>query len=94
MLVSLENVGHVAGGGGDTTLGLGLRAWTGQVQGRFLRAYTDALGARLDRFDAALVPAYEWEQVCREIVYAVRHDLLEWLYVPAASLRRRLAAER
>jgi maltokinase len=98
MLVSLENVGHVvfhaAEAADDTTLGLGVRAWTGQVQGRFLSAYTGALGGRLDLFDMPLVPAYEWEQVCREIVYAVRHDLLEWLYVPAAALRRRLASER
>jgi maltokinase len=89
-----HRAGHVAGGGDDTTLGPALRAWTARVQGRFLSSYTDALGARLELFDAALVPAYEWEQVCREIVYAVRHDLLEWLYVPAASLRRRLGAER
>jgi maltokinase len=97
MLVSLENVGHVVGHAADgrdrSALEMAVRAWTGQAQGRFLRGYQDALGGRLDLFDATLVPAYEWEQVCREIVYAVRHDLLEWLYVPAAALRRRLAPE-
>ena len=39
------------------------------------------------------MPAYEWEQVCREVVYAGQHQFLEWLYVPAAALRRRLAPE-
>jgi maltokinase len=107
MLVSLENVGHVVRSGADpdsaasadsaeddTALGRGVRSWTEHARGRFLVGYRDALGSRLDLFESELLPAYEWEQVCREIVYAVRHDLLEWLYVPAAALRRRLASER
>jgi maltokinase len=93
MVVSLENVGHVAvsGAENDAVPGQRVRAWTGRAQARFLRAYREALGDRLDLFDSALVPAYAWEQVCREIVYAVQHDALDWLYVPAAALRRRLA---
>jgi maltokinase len=98
MLVSLENVGHVvhhgAGAADDPQLAAGVRAWNGQVQRRFLSAYREALGRRLDLFESVLVPAYEWEQVCREIVYAGQHDFVEWLYVPAAALRRRLAPER
>jgi predicted trehalose synthase len=98
MLVSLENVGHVvhhgAGAADDPQLAAGVRAWTGQAQRRFLSAYREALGRRLDLFESVLVPAYEWEQVCREIVYAGQHDFVEWLYVPAAALRRRLAPER
>jgi maltokinase len=98
MLVSLENVSHVARHYApadlDATAGAALdwtaTAWTGHAQGLFLSGYRRALGDRLDLFDAALVPAYSWEQVCREFVYALTHDLLEWLYVPAASLRRRL----
>ncbi len=95
MLVSLENVGHVARhaapeGPGAAALDWTTLAWTGHTQGLFLSGYRHALGDRLDLFDPALVPAYAWEQVCREFVYAIRHDLLEWLYVPAAAVRRRL----
>ncbi len=98
MLVSLENVSHVARNGAAATHGDAeaaaldwtALAWTGHAQGLFLSGYRRALGDRRELFEPALVPAYAWEQVCREIVYAVQHDLLEWLYVPAASLRRRL----
>ncbi len=97
MLVSLENVSHVArhaaahlSGPEAAALDWTALAWTGHAQGVFLSGYRRALGDRPDLFDPALVPAYAWEQVCREIVYAAEHDLLEWLYVPAASLRRRL----
>ena len=98
MLVSLENVSHVARNGAAPTPGDAeaaaldwtALAWTGHAQGLFLSGYRRALGDRRELFEPALVPAYAWEQVCREIVYAVQHDLLEWLYVPAASLRRRL----
>ena len=97
MLVSLENVSHVARHGATTpdgdvdaaALDWTALAWTGHAQGLFLSGYRRALGDRLDLFDPALVPAYAWEQLCREFVYAAQH-LPEWLYVPAASLRRRV----
>jgi maltokinase len=93
MLVSLENVEHVVRHyAPDLAEEAGL-AWTTREQREFLDGYRRALGARDDLFDEALVPAYEWEQVCREFLYAIRHDLLEWLYVPAAAVRRRLAPE-
>jgi maltokinase len=95
MLVSLENVGHVArhsaaAGADGAALDWTALAWTGHAQGLFLSGYRRALGSRPDLYDPALVPAYSWEQVCREIVYAGQHNFWEWLYVPAASLRRRL----
>ncbi len=97
MLVSLENVAQVARHGrrstGDATdesaLEWSARAWTGHAQGRFLSGYRDALGSRRDLLVESLLAAYSWEQLCREFVYAAIH-LPEWLYVPAASLRRRL----
>jgi len=97
MLVSLENVSHVARHGATVTAGDAeaaaldwtALAWTGHAQGLFLSGYRRALGGRTDLFDPALVPAYSWEQLCREFVYAAQH-LPEWLYVPAASLRRRV----
>jgi maltokinase len=93
MLVSIENVEHVVRRyAPDLPDDAGL-AWTLGEQTAFVEGYRRALGVRGDLYDEALVPAYGWEQVCRELVYAIRHDLLEWLYVPAALLRRRLAPE-
>jgi maltokinase len=97
MLISLENVSHVARHGAPPTvdpaesaaLDWTALAWTGHAQGLFLSGYRRALGDHTDLFDPALVPAYSWEQLCREFVYAAQH-LPEWLYVPAASLRRRV----
>lgn len=97
MLVCLENVGHVARNGAaapdpDPDLDRAVLAWTSQAQAGFLDGYREALGGRLELYDESLVPAYAWEQLCREFVYAAIH-LPGWLYVPAASLRRRLAEE-
>ena len=94
MLVCLENVGHVArhAAGADAALDWATLAWTSHAQARFLSGYREALGDHLDLYDESLVPAYAWEQLCREFVYAAIH-LPAWLYVPAASLRRRVAEE-
>ena len=97
MLVSLENVSQVARHGAAPTvddaeaaaLDWTALAWTGHAQGLFLSGYRRGLGDRTELFEPALVPAYAWEQLCREFVYAAQH-LPEWLYVPAASLRRRV----
>jgi maltokinase len=94
LLVSLENVEHVVRHyDPDLSHEAGL-AWTARQQGGFLEGYVHALGDRGDLYAADLVPAYEWEQVCREYLYAIRHDFLEWLYVPGALVRRRLSPER
>src|SRR5205814_10375919 len=78
MLGSLENVAQVVCHRADVADGSALqwaaRAWTGQAQGRFLSGYREALGDRRDLFDPALLPAFDWEQICREIVYAGRHE--------------------
>jgi maltokinase len=95
MLVCLENVGHVARNGAaepDPALDWAALAWTNHAQARFLGGYREVLGDRLDLYDESLVPAYAWEQLCREFVYAAIH-LPAWLYVPAASLRRRVGEE-
>ena len=94
MMISLENVSHVArhgAAGPDDAAALDWTAlaWTGHAQGLFLSGYRRAIAVRPELFDPALVPAYAWEQLCREFVYAAQH-LPEWLYVPAASLRRRV----
>lgn len=97
MLVSLENVAHVvlqhAGEVAEpAALEWSARAWTGHAQGRFLAAYTATLGDRRDLYDESLTPAFVWEQICREFVYAARH-LPRWGYAPAAALRHRTAED-
>jgi maltokinase len=89
MLVSLENVAHVVNHYAPEVDEQALDAWTMRVQDEFLAGYVDALGDRHDLYDATLVPAFVWEQVCREFVYAARH-LPRWGYVPAAALRKRI----
>lgn len=90
MLVSLENVEHVVRHYAPDLADAPGLAWTTGEQAAFVEGYRRALGRHGDLLDEALVPAYAWEQVCREIVYAGQHDFSEWLYVPAAELRRRL----
>jgi maltokinase len=96
MMICLENVAQVARQGATgphAALDWAAMAWTSHAQARFLSGYREALGDRHGLYDESLVPAYSWEQLCREFVYAVQHDFLEWLYVPAAALRRRVAEE-
>jgi maltokinase len=88
MLVSLENVAHVVRRYAPEVDEQALGAWTARAQDEFLAAYVDALGEQHDLYDASLLPAFVWEQVCREFVYAAQH-LPRWGYVPAAALRRR-----
>jgi maltokinase len=90
MLASIENVEHVVRHYAHELTDLAGRAWTAGEQAAFLDGYRRALGSRGDLLDEALLPAYDWEQVCREIVYAGERDFSEWFYVPAAQLRRRL----
>jgi maltokinase len=91
MLVSLENVAHVVSHHAPEVDEHALGAWTARAQDEFLSSYVDALGDRHDLYDASLLPAFVWEQVCREFVYAARH-LPRWGYVPAAALRKRTGA--
>jgi maltokinase len=90
MLASMENVEHVVRHYAPDLSDEAGRAWTAGEQSGFLDGYRRALGTRTDLFDDALLGAYDWEQVCREIVYAGERDFTEWYYVPAAQLRRRL----
>jgi maltokinase len=91
MLGSIENVEHVVRHHAPEVLDEPGLAWTVGEQQAFLQAYRRGLGHHESLLDEDLLTAYDWEQVCREVVYAGQHDFLEWLYVPAAALRRRLA---
>jgi maltokinase len=94
MLASLENLEHVVRHYAPDLADDAGRAWTTREQAAFLDGYRRALGGRGDLFDDALLAAFDWEQVCREIVYAGERHFVEWLYVPAGQLRRRLLRAR
>jgi maltokinase len=89
MLLSLENVGAVVRHHDPSVPVEAVDAWVAEVQDAFRSAYVEALGDRRDLFDEKLVPAFDWEQVCREAVYAGRH-LPAWRYVPAVAVRKRV----
>jgi maltokinase len=88
MLMALENVAHVVRHHAPEVALAAAEAWTLQVQDEFRAAYVEALGDRRDLFDEALLPAFEWEQLCREFVYSARH-LPGW-YAPREALARRV----
>lgn len=85
MLVSLENVGHVAAHHDPGVDEAAVVAWTDRVQQDFLDAYRDDADALLD---PALLEPMMLDQIGRELAYADSH-LPRWRYVPEAALRRR-----
>jgi maltokinase len=93
MLVSVENLEYVVRRYHPDLPDEAGRVWTAGEQAAFVAGYRSALSDRGDLFDDALLPAYEWEQVCQEIVYAAERGFVDWLHVPAAELRRRLVPE-
>jgi maltokinase len=87
MVMALENVGHLVRERAPEVDLAALDDWVGEVQAQFLAAYVEGLGERRELFDEALLPAFEWEQLCRELVYAARH-LPTW-FAPRLALARR-----
>ncbi len=85
MLVSLENVGHVAQHYEPDLSDDDVIGWTEAVQGEFLTAYRDTAGELLDE---SLLGQLVLDQIQRELAYADSH-LPRWRYVPEAALRRR-----
>ncbi len=87
MLRALDHVGRIV----DRRTGHAdagrVRDWTRRVRETFLASYRAGLAAGgVDGlFDETLLPAFEVEQECRELVYAARH-LPRWTYVPDAAL--------
>ena len=88
LLMALENVAHVVRHHAPEIDPAAAESWVGEMQQAFLAAYVAGLGDRRDLFDEALLPAFEWEQLCREFVYSARH-LPGW-YAPREALARRV----
>jgi maltokinase len=87
MVMALENVGHLVSHRAPEVDPSAVDGWVREVQEQFLAAYVEGLGERRDLFDEALLPAFEWEQLCRELVYTARH-LPTWS-APRLALARR-----
>jgi maltokinase len=87
MVMALENVGHLVRERAPEVDPAAVDGWVREAQDQFVAAYVEGLGERRDLFDEALLPAFEWEQLCREIVYAARH-LPTW-FAPRLALARR-----
>jgi maltokinase len=64
-----------------------VRGWSADARDAFLSAYRAGIrgGGHPGLLDERLLPAFEVEQECRELVYAARH-LPRWTYVPDAAL--------
>jgi len=91
MLCSLDHVGRIV----DKQMGrlrhAEVERWIAHSRHRFLSAYRRVLADadRSDLLDERLMPAFEVEQECRELVYAARF-LPRWRYAPMAALRAML----
>jgi maltokinase len=80
MLVSLDLVGRVVKRRVNNERHAAVDRWIAEARALFLRA--------IEPVDGRLLPAFEIEQLCRELVYAARF-LPRWRYAPMAALRAR-----
>jgi len=87
MLRAIDHVGRIVDRRSDHASADRVRAWATSARQAFLSAYrttTHGCG-HPGLLDDSLLPAFEVEQECRELVYASRH-LPQWTYVPDAAL--------
>ncbi len=93
LLLSIDYVGRVADKRADFRLTDEVDAWSHAARAQLLTGYRSELAhvGREDLLDDRLLPAFEAEQVCRELLYAVRH-LPRWAYAPLAGLRLMIPA--
>jgi maltokinase len=91
MLRSLDHVGRIVDKQTGRRDHAELERWIERSRRRFLSAYRRVLAdaGRADLLDERLLPAFEVEQECRELVYAARF-LPRWRYAPMAALRAML----
>lgn len=93
LLLSIDYVGRVADKRADFRHTDEVDAWSHAARAQLLTGYRSELAhvGREDLLDDRLLPAFEAEQVCRELLYAVRH-LPRWAYAPLAGLRLMIPA--
>jgi maltokinase len=87
MLRAIDHVGRIVDRRTEHTEADRVRTWAASARQDFLAVYrttTQGCGHG-GLLDDGLLPAFEVEQECRELVYAARH-LPQWTYVPDAAL--------
>jgi maltokinase len=91
MLCSLDHVGRIVDEQTGRLHHAEVERWIARSRRRFLAEYRRVLAdaGRSDLLDERLMPAFEVEQECRELVYAARF-LPRWRYAPMAALRAML----
>jgi maltokinase len=94
LLLSLDHVGRVIDARHGFRSTESVDAWSTAARAQLLDAYRAELEhADLGSlFDERLLPAFEAEQVCREILWATRHRP-EWLHASLAGLRLMMPPE-
>ncbi len=87
LLRSLDHVARVVDKGSGFAMTDRVDAWSRAARESLLEAYrTEVVSAgRSELLDERLLPAFEAEQLCREIVYAAEH-LPSWVYAPLGGL--------
>jgi len=87
MLMSIDHVGRVVDRRIAHAGTAEVERWIARNRALFLGAYRDTLDAagQLGLLDERLLPAFEVEQECRELVYAARF-LPRWRYAPMTAL--------
>lgn len=88
MLQALDHVGRVVNRRVDGADPERVAHWITAAQGRFIDAYRDRLrtNGHADLLDEWLLLPFQFEQECREFLYAVQH-LPRWRYVPDQALQ-------
>lgn len=87
LLRSLDHVARVVDKGTGFAMTDRVDAWSRQAREQLLDSYRSELASvgRSELLDERLLPAFEAEQLCREIVYAAEH-LPSWVYAPLGGL--------
>lgn len=95
LLLSLDHVGRVADERSGFRFTDAVDEWSDRARAELLAAYKAELAhADMEHLlDERLVPAFEAEQVCRELLYAARHRV-PWAHAPLAGLRLMVPAEQ
>ncbi len=93
LLCSLDQIGRIVDRRSGFTRTAEVDAWSADARARLLTAYRTRLAAagQARLLDERVLPAFEADQVCREVLYAA-HFLPVWLYATLGRVRGLYAA--
>ncbi len=88
LLLSIDYVGRVADKRSGFRMTDAVDAWSARARLQLLEAYRSELAhaGLSELLDERLLPAFQAEQVCRELLYSALH-LPRWAFAPLAGLR-------